>query len=277
MNKKSRVKALGEVFTPPELVSQMLDKLSSECWEPHKTFLEPSCGTGNFCVAVLQRKLDAGHPPLQALSTIFGIDIMEDNVEECRRRMLEMAVGWGADENDARSTCQRNIICGDALAADWLGETWPPSFCNATSQNTSQKRKITEKKVNSVSPPKKSATESPPMQITASRHENKIFNCVLSLAQDHTPDVHLNVKSGYTALSWKGRNVCFAFNGRHDNLIFKLPQQRVIDIFSPVGFSVTMVKDGKHTWPAVKVQDVESNSWKEAMNAALVELISGEK
>lgn len=105
---KKRVRQFGEVFTPPELVEEMLDALPAECWEEDKTFLEPSCGTGNFLVAVLQRKLDAGHNTLQACSTIFGIDIQEDNVLESRRRMLELAP-------DCKAVIEHNIVVGDAL------------------------------------------------------------------------------------------------------------------------------------------------------------------
>lgn len=107
---KVRVKELGEVFTPAALVSEMLDKLPADSWLPGKTWLEPSCGTGNFLVQILQRKLDAGHPPLEALETIYGIDIMEDNVLESRRRLKEIVSIDGAD-----AVLLRNIRQADAL------------------------------------------------------------------------------------------------------------------------------------------------------------------
>jgi type I restriction-modification system DNA methylase subunit len=87
---KARVKQLGEVFTPPELVNEMLDRLPAELWtDPSKTYIDPACGTGNFLVEVVRRKIEAGSTPLQALETTYGIDIMEDNVLECRQRLLE--------------------------------------------------------------------------------------------------------------------------------------------------------------------------------------------
>jgi type I restriction-modification system DNA methylase subunit len=107
---KARVKELGEVFTPAALVSEMLDKLAADCWLPHKTWLEPSCGTGNFLVQILQRKLAAGHPPLQALSTIYGVDIMEDNIQIARARLLEMCPVAGAE-----AIINKNIVVADAL------------------------------------------------------------------------------------------------------------------------------------------------------------------
>lgn len=109
---KARVKELGEVFTPAALVSEMLDKLPADCWLPGKTFLEPSCGTGNFLVQILQRKLAAGHPPLQALATIYGIDIMPDNIAESKRRLLEIV----GDLDGAEAVVDKNIIVADALA-----------------------------------------------------------------------------------------------------------------------------------------------------------------
>jgi type I restriction-modification system DNA methylase subunit len=108
---KARVKELGEVFTPAALVSEMLDKLPPDSWLPDKTFLEPSCGTGNFLVQILQRKLAAGHPPLQALATIYGIDIMKDNIQTARGRLLEMCPVPGASD-----ILHKNIVVGDALA-----------------------------------------------------------------------------------------------------------------------------------------------------------------
>jgi len=122
---KSRIKALGEVFTPPELVTKMLNKLPEDCWLPEKTFFEPACGDGNFCVEVLQNKLKAGASPQQALSTIYAIDIMQDNVDECRKRMTGIAVSAGCDKETADSIVQRNIICGNTLQLDFSGE-WPP-------------------------------------------------------------------------------------------------------------------------------------------------------
>ena len=112
---KARVKQLGEVFTPPELVNEMLDRLPHELWtDPSKTYIDPACGTGNFLVEVVRRKIEAGSTPLQALETTYGIDIMEDNVLECRQRLLH-AVG---NPPGGVSVVTRRIRCADALAVD---------------------------------------------------------------------------------------------------------------------------------------------------------------
>ena len=124
---KARVKELGEVFTPASLVSEMLDKLPPDCWLCEKIFLEPSCGTGNFLVQILQRKIYRGHPPLVALSTIYGIDIMVDNVNESRKRMLQIALDSGLafdDLAEAVRHLKRNIIVGNTLEMDFDLD-WP--------------------------------------------------------------------------------------------------------------------------------------------------------
>ena len=83
--RKNRVKITAECFTPPDLVCEMLDKLLQELWDdPTKSFLDNSAGNGNFLVQILERKLKQGHKPLQALSTIFGIELLPDNVEEMK-------------------------------------------------------------------------------------------------------------------------------------------------------------------------------------------------
>lgn len=89
---KERVKQTGEVFTPEWLVDEMLDKLPHSLFsDPTKTYLDPACGDGNILVRVLRRKIDNGSTPLQALQTTFGVDIMPDNVQECRKRLFSVA------------------------------------------------------------------------------------------------------------------------------------------------------------------------------------------
>jgi 2-polyprenyl-3-methyl-5-hydroxy-6-metoxy-1,4-benzoquinol methylase len=110
---KKRVKDLGEVFTPPFLVDDMLNALPPDAWEPGKTFLEPSCGNGNFLVEVARRKVLAGASPMDALRTIYAIDIMEDNVVEARQRVLTV-LGL-TDDPEAHNLSARQIVVGDSL------------------------------------------------------------------------------------------------------------------------------------------------------------------
>ena len=109
----SRVKATGEHFTPRPLVSNLLNKIpKSQFQDPSKTFLDPSCGDGQFLVEVLIRKLRGGSTFEQALSTIYGVDIMPDNVQRCRERLLD-------GNEQYRHIVEQNIVCADALQYDY--------------------------------------------------------------------------------------------------------------------------------------------------------------
>jgi hypothetical protein len=88
--RQARRKTTAEDFTPSFLVNEMLEKLPKEVWEANKTFCDPACGNGNFLIEVLRKKLEKGHKILAALSSIYGCDIMEDNVEECQLRLLKV-------------------------------------------------------------------------------------------------------------------------------------------------------------------------------------------
>jgi hypothetical protein len=87
---KARMKQTGEVFTPRELIDEMLDKLPTEVWGAGKTFLEPAAGDGNFVIAVLERKIAAGGSPTQAIQDVYAIEYMKDNVAEMKRRVLDL-------------------------------------------------------------------------------------------------------------------------------------------------------------------------------------------
>ena len=106
---KTRVKATGEVFTPTPLVQEVLDNLPKEQFtDTTKTFLDPSCGDGQFLSEVLIRKLENGIGFETALSTIYGVDLMPDNVDLCRERLL-------CGREDLRHIVEKNIVCADGL------------------------------------------------------------------------------------------------------------------------------------------------------------------
>src|SRR3972149_1376635 len=88
--RQKRQKQTAEVFTPEHLVNEMLDKLPKEVWHKGKTFCDPAVGNGNFLVVILNRKIRKGHGTLEALKTLFGVDIMADNIDECRLRLLRI-------------------------------------------------------------------------------------------------------------------------------------------------------------------------------------------
>ena len=109
-----RVKSTGEVFTPTPLVQEVLDKLPQELFsDPTKTFIDPACGDGQFLGEVLIRKVGQRIPFETALSTIYGVDIMEDNVKLCRDRLL-------CGREDLRHIVEKNIVCADSLEYNYL-------------------------------------------------------------------------------------------------------------------------------------------------------------
>jgi hypothetical protein len=131
---KQRVADHGEVFTPAWLVEDMLDLVKHETERIDSRFLEPACGSGNFLIPVLRRKLatvhlkyarsdfERRHHALFALMCIYGIELLADNVDECRQRLLDELFEYlGASSNEewfaaARVVVEANIVLGDALA-----------------------------------------------------------------------------------------------------------------------------------------------------------------
>ena len=134
---KQRVVDHGEVFTAEREVKAMCDLVEAQCDNIDATFLEPACGDGNFLTEILERKLarvkkDAKSDSvawewlsIRAVASLYGVDIMQDNAEECRRRLFEK---W---DKTYKSVCKKNcndetresvkyilsknIVCGNAL------------------------------------------------------------------------------------------------------------------------------------------------------------------
>lgn len=117
---KLRVKQTAEVFTPTPLVQEMLDKLEEEdpslFSDPTKLFLDNSCGDGQFLSEVIIRKMERSGCSLeQALSTTYGVEFMEDNVIECRKRLA----GPNPTE-EVLKIVEKNIVNYNALDYDYL-------------------------------------------------------------------------------------------------------------------------------------------------------------
>lgn len=135
---RQRVKATGEVFTPDSLVQEMLEQLGTTqpgFWDDiNKTVLDPSCGDGQFLVWVVLYKMVSGDMTLldddiayteldvtdlfeAALKTVYGVELMPDNAEECRRRLL-------CGHEEFRHIVEKHIVCANALEYDYsFGET----------------------------------------------------------------------------------------------------------------------------------------------------------
>ncbi len=134
---KQRVADHGEVLTGKREVNAMLDLVKKETERIESRFLEPACGTGNFLTEILERKLavvekryrrsqlDFERYAILAISSIYGIDILEDNVRDCRARLFgifdsaysRLFKGNAKDKcrEAVRFILERNIIWGDAL------------------------------------------------------------------------------------------------------------------------------------------------------------------
>lgn len=141
---KQRVADHGEVLTGKREVNAMLDLVKQETERIESRFLEPACGNGNFLTAILERKLaivekrygksqlDYERYAILAVSSIYGIDILKDNVEQCRHRLFG-TFEWSYTrifKNRTKNKCreavrfilERNIVWGDALTLKTVGE-----------------------------------------------------------------------------------------------------------------------------------------------------------
>lgn len=137
---KARVAAHGEVFTNKREVNAMLDLVKQETERLDSRFLEPACGDGNFLIEILHRKLSIcearvksgqytqlqyEHDAVLSVSSIYGIEILPDNAEACRQRLLDFFVQQYSAlfKNRCKDSCiesvrfllGKNIIIGDAL------------------------------------------------------------------------------------------------------------------------------------------------------------------
>lgn len=160
LKSKKRVADHGEVFTNEREVKAMLDLVKHETERIDSRFLEPACGTGNFLVEVLRRKLEiveARYKKSQieyerytivAISSIYGIDLLYDNVIECRERLFEIvkAQYQGIYKERIKQECldsihfilRKNIIQGDALTLNKVDSENPIVFSEWSAINGSK-------------------------------------------------------------------------------------------------------------------------------------------
>lgn len=141
---KKRVMDHGEVLTGKREVNAMLDLVKQETERIDSRFLDSACGTGNFLTVILERKLeivtqrygksqlDYERYAIQALSSVYGIDILEDNVKECQASLLHVfdanyPISFKSKidtryNDTAQFILARNILCGDALTLKTSGD-----------------------------------------------------------------------------------------------------------------------------------------------------------
>lgn len=106
---RNRTKATQEVFTPTESVMRLIGTHDQEVYQdPEQTFLDNSCGDGQFLSEILIRKMELGVDFEQALSTLYGVDLMPDNVKLCQDRLL-------CGQEKYRHIVENNIVCANGL------------------------------------------------------------------------------------------------------------------------------------------------------------------
>ena len=120
-------KKTQEYFTPYSIVKRMCDKIPDSDWsDPTKTFLESSFGNGQFVVYIVWNRIQHGIDWQTALNTLYGLELMHDNVLECHDRVIDLLTKLGIDfdERTARKIMKKNLVCSDFFK--WDFEHWRP-------------------------------------------------------------------------------------------------------------------------------------------------------
>lgn len=116
-----------EFFTPYEIVKKIADKISESDWSnPEKTFLEPSFGNGQFVIFIIYNRIQHGVSWKDTLKTLFGVELMPDNVQETKDRIIsllsEMEIQFNKEE--ALKIIDHNLVCSNFFK--WDFENWCP-------------------------------------------------------------------------------------------------------------------------------------------------------
>ena len=123
IERRKGVDGTQEFFTPSSLVSKMCDKIPSADWSnPTKTFLEPCFGNGNFLVEIIRRRIvDYSIDWKIVLNNLYGVELMPDNVQEAKDRIIELLKSLNIDfnEQEARDIMDKNLVCSDFFKWDF--------------------------------------------------------------------------------------------------------------------------------------------------------------
>ena len=125
--RKSKEVNSQEFFTPYSIVKRMCDKVSDEDWaDPNKTFLEPCTGNGQFVVYIIWNRIQYGIDWRTALNTIWGVELMQDNIDEMFGRIDEMLgqLCEDYDKDEGRKIMNEHFVCHDFFT--WNFEEWRP-------------------------------------------------------------------------------------------------------------------------------------------------------
>lgn len=121
---KERITKNGEVFTPKSLVEKMMDKIPEEKWkDPNSVWLEPTFGSGNMLICMLERRIASGVEPIQAIKTLYGVELMQDNVDLCKDRIREvLRANKVKIDKKVNDIIDHNFVCSDFFK--WDFENW---------------------------------------------------------------------------------------------------------------------------------------------------------
>lgn len=117
----------NEFFTPYEIVKKMCEKIPDQDWSnPDKTFLEPTCGNFQFIIYIIYKRILSGIDWKTAISTCYGVELMQDNVDEGKQRIFNLLESLGIDYNyeEVRSIVDHNFVCNDFYK--WNFDEWRP-------------------------------------------------------------------------------------------------------------------------------------------------------
>ena len=152
---KIRIKTTSEIFTPTLLVEEMLDKMDPVLFiDPIKKHLDPACGDGQFLASVLYRKMENGSTFEQALGTIYGVDLMPDNVKLCQDRLL-------CGQEHLRGIVEKNIVCADGLTYHYRFDGTDPKLTEQDLAWQAQGFEVSPKQIKAKKPPKVKPTPVP--------------------------------------------------------------------------------------------------------------------
>jgi len=140
--RKSKEVNSQEFFTPYSIVKKMCDKIPESDWaDPNKTWLESSFGNGQFILMILYRRIHEYKIPwMVALKNVYGVELMQDNVEECRERVHELLrnISSDYDPDIADLIMDRNFVCHDFFT--WNFEEWREMTDEEIKQNNKKKK-----------------------------------------------------------------------------------------------------------------------------------------
>jgi hypothetical protein len=118
-------KSTAEFFTPYEIVKKMAEKVSEEVWaDPTKTFCEPCFGNGQFVLYIIWKRLTCGIEVKQVFETLYGVELMADNVAETKERIFNLLNKMQVEYNkeEIKQILDEHLVCSDFF--EWDFENW---------------------------------------------------------------------------------------------------------------------------------------------------------